>query len=38
TITVSIGQPIQAAGLKPDQINQQVEHWIEQEMTQLEQR
>jgi 1-acyl-sn-glycerol-3-phosphate acyltransferase len=38
TITVSIGQPIQTTGLKPDQINQQVEDWIEQEMTQLEHR
>jgi len=38
TITVSIGQPMLTAGLKPDQINHQVEDWIEQEMTQLEQK
>ncbi len=34
-ITVSIGQPIDATGMKPDALNQQVEAWIEQEMTQL---
>lgn len=38
TITVSIGQPIESTGLKPDALNQKVEDWIEQEMTQLEQR
>lgn len=36
TITVSIGKPIQSAGLKPDELNQQVEKWIEQEMPMLE--
>jgi 1-acyl-sn-glycerol-3-phosphate acyltransferase len=35
-ITVSIGKPIQSAGLKPDELNQQVEQWIEQEMPMLE--
>lgn len=38
TITVSIGQPIPSAGLKPDQLNRQVEDWIEAEMTRLEQQ
>jgi 1-acyl-sn-glycerol-3-phosphate acyltransferase len=38
TITVSIGQPIESAGLKPDALNQQVEHWIEQEMLLLSQK
>lgn len=37
-ITVSIGQPIESAGLKPDALNQQVEQWIEQEMLGLEQK
>ena len=37
-ITVSIGQPIDSAGLKPDQLNQQVESWIESEMPSLAQR
>ncbi|MDP2247099.1 MAG: lysophospholipid acyltransferase family protein, partial [Nitrosomonadales bacterium] len=35
TITVSIGKPIQSAGLKPDELNQQVEARIEQEMSAL---
>ena len=34
-ITVSIGSPIPAAGLKPDALNQQVEAWIENEMPRL---
>ena len=34
-ITVSIGTPIVAAGLKPDALNQQVEAWIENEMPRL---
>ncbi len=38
TITVSIGQPIESAGLKPDALNQQVEQWIEQEMLGLNQK
>lgn len=37
TVTVSIGKPIQSAGLKPDELNQQVESWIEQQMPQLTQ-
>jgi len=36
TVTVSIGKPISAAGLKPDQVNRQVEEWIEQEVSRLE--
>jgi len=35
TITVSIGKPIETAGLKPDEVNQQVETWIENEMSTL---
>jgi len=35
TITVSIGPPIAPAGLKADDLNVQVEAWIENEMTQL---
>ncbi|MCB5185050.1 1-acyl-sn-glycerol-3-phosphate acyltransferase [Methylobacillus gramineus] len=38
TITLSIGNPIDAAGLKPDQLNQLVENWIEQEMLLLDSR
>lgn len=38
TITVSIGQPILAAGMKPDDLNKQVEDWIEAEMVRLEGR
>lgn len=34
-ISVSIGPPIATAGIKPDQLNQQVEAWIEQEMPRL---
>jgi len=36
-ITLSIGKPIATADLKPDALNQQVESWIEQEMTRLPQ-
>jgi len=36
-IQVSIGKPIQSAGLKPDALNKQVEHWIEAEMQTLTQ-
>jgi 1-acyl-sn-glycerol-3-phosphate acyltransferase len=36
TITVSIGAPIDPAGLKPNQLNQRVEQWIEGEMARLE--
>lgn len=35
TITVSIGKPIETAGLKTDALNQQVEDWIEAEMVKL---
>jgi len=35
TITVSIGKPIETAGLKADALNQQVEDWIEAEMLKL---
>jgi len=35
TITVSIGKPIEAAGMKPDELNKQVEEWIEAEMPRL---
>jgi 1-acyl-sn-glycerol-3-phosphate acyltransferase len=35
TITVSIGEPINAAGLKADELNRKVEQWIEGEMTHL---
>jgi len=34
-ITISIGKPIQSAGLKPDALNQQVEDWVEAEMLTL---
>lgn len=36
TITVSIGKPINAAGMKADELNKQVEAWIENEMTRLD--
>ena len=35
TIQVVIGQPIETAGLKPDEVNQRVENWIEAEMLSL---
>lgn len=35
-IRVHIGKPIQAAGLKADTLNQQVEQWIESEMAVLD--
>jgi 1-acyl-sn-glycerol-3-phosphate acyltransferase len=37
TIKVSIGKPIETANLKPDEVNKQVEAWIENEMTLLDQ-
>ena len=37
-ITVSIGKPIETAGLKPDALNQMVEEWIESEMPLLRSR
>lgn len=35
TITVSIGPPMDASGLKADQLNQRIEDWIEREMPRL---
>jgi len=35
TITMSIGKPIDPAGLKADEINRKVEEWIESEMEQM---
>jgi 1-acyl-sn-glycerol-3-phosphate acyltransferase len=35
TITLSIGKPIETAGLKTDALNQQVEDWIEAEQLKL---
>jgi 1-acyl-sn-glycerol-3-phosphate acyltransferase len=35
TITVSIGAPIDATGMKTEQLNRQVEEWIEAEMSRL---
>ena len=35
TITVSIGRPIDPAGMKADEINARVETWIEQEMARI---
>jgi 1-acyl-sn-glycerol-3-phosphate acyltransferase len=35
TITMSIGKPIDPAGLKADEINHQIEEWIESEMEQM---
>ncbi len=35
TITLSIGKPIETAGLKTDVLNQQVEDWIEAELLKL---
>jgi 1-acyl-sn-glycerol-3-phosphate acyltransferase len=35
TITVSIGKPIEAAGMKAAELNSQVESWIEQEMQRI---
>lgn len=36
TIQVVIGKPIETAGLKPDQVNKQVEAWIETTMSTLD--
>ena len=36
TITVSIGEPIQSVGLKPDALNKMVEDWIEAEILTLD--
>ncbi len=35
TITLSIGKPIQASGMKTGELNSQVEAWIEQEMQRI---
>lgn len=35
TITVSIGKPIETAGMKAGELNSQVESWIEQEMQRI---
>ena len=35
TITVHVGEPIAATGMKPDELNQRVESWIEHTMTSL---
>ena len=35
TITVSIGQPIDPKGFKPEELNQHVQSWIESEMLRL---
>ena len=35
TIQVVIGPPIETSGLKPDEVNQRVENWIEAEMLSL---
>jgi len=35
TITVSIGKPIDATGMKTEELNRQVEEWIEAEMPRL---
>jgi hypothetical protein len=32
---MSIGKPIDPAGLKADEINHQIEEWIESEMEQM---
>lgn len=37
SITVSIGKPIETAGLKADEVNKRVEEWIESEMLLLPQ-
>ncbi|WP_206955834.1 lysophospholipid acyltransferase family protein [Trinickia acidisoli] len=36
TVTVSIGKPIESAGLTPDQLNTRVEAWIEAEMRRID--
>lgn len=38
TITVSIGKPIETKGMKPGDLNQQVEGWIEAEMEKIASR
>jgi 1-acyl-sn-glycerol-3-phosphate acyltransferase len=36
TVTVSIGKPIESAGLTPDALNTRVEAWIEAEMRRID--
>jgi 1-acyl-sn-glycerol-3-phosphate acyltransferase len=36
TITVSVGKPINATGMKADELNKMVEDWIESEMARLD--
>ena len=36
TITVSIGKPIDASGMKTEELNKLVEAWIESEMVRLD--
>lgn len=36
TITVSIGAPIAPGGMKPSELNEKVEAWIEGEMSKLQ--
>lgn len=38
TITVSIGQPIDPAGMKADELNSRVEAWIENEMAHIREK
>ena len=38
TITVSIGAPIDATGMKPNELNEKVQAWIETEMVRLPRR
>lgn len=35
TITVSIGKPVDTAGIKPNDLNEKVEHWIREEMIRM---
>ena len=35
TVVISVGQPIDSTGLKPDELNRRVEDWIEGEMIKL---
>jgi 1-acyl-sn-glycerol-3-phosphate acyltransferase len=35
-VTVSIGKPIETAGLTPDEVNTRVETWIEAEMRRID--
>ncbi len=35
TITVSIGKPVDTSGMKPNDLNSKVEHWIREEMSRI---